>query len=81
MSRRLRNYLCRLVVIEEPISVFQLADQQAKKHERQTTTPHISNLNYDPQLSGRILYFVEEEPLTIGNGKDEGVKVVLKGPR
>ena len=43
--------------------------------------PHISNLNYDPQLSGRILYFVEEEALTIGNGKEEGVKAVLKGPR
>lgn len=30
-----------------------------EKHEKQRNTPHLINLNQDPQLSGMVLHFLE----------------------
>ena len=45
------------------------------------TTPHIYNINVDPQLSGRIVHILDKSETQVGNGKnkDEG-EIVMIGP-
>ncbi|OWF37465.1 Kinesin-like protein KLP6 [Mizuhopecten yessoensis] len=49
--------------------------------EKKKTTPHLYNLNQDPQLSGRIVHFLEGENITIGSCAAEGdVNIRIVGP-
>ena len=47
------------------------------------TTPHLYNINYDPQLSGRIVHILDKAETQIGNGKnkeDQSGEIVMIGP-
>lgn len=49
--------------------------------EKKKTTPHIYNLNQDPQLSGRIVHFLEGDNKLIGSSGSEGeVGIRIVGP-
>ncbi|XP_069121894.1 kinesin-like protein KIF28P [Argopecten irradians] len=49
--------------------------------EKKKTTPHIYNLNQDPQLSGRIVHFLEGDNILIGSSGSEGeVGIRIVGP-
>ncbi|XP_071941853.1 kinesin-like protein KIF28P [Antedon mediterranea] len=53
--------------------------EQAKKEERKTT-PHISNLNIDNQLSGMIVHIIREGTLKVGSSKaSPPADIVLSG--
>ena len=53
----------------------------SKVNERRKTIPHVYNLNFDAQLSGRIVQFVDEDRETVGNPKGDKTDIVLNGPR
>ena len=45
------------------------------------TTPHIYNINFDPQLSGRIVHILDKADTQIGNGKNKDqAEIVMIGP-
>ena len=45
------------------------------------TTPHIYNINFDPQLSGRIVHILDKPETQIGNGKNKDEsEIVMIGP-
>merc|ERR1740137_253115 len=47
---------------------------------KQQSVAHIANLNYDTQLSGKILHFIDTEQKTIGNQRGQSSDIVLMGP-
>jgi len=47
---------------------------------KQQSVAHIANLNYDTQLSGKILHFIDTEQKTIGNQRGQCSDIVLMGP-
>ena len=49
--------------------------------ERKKKEPHIYNLNFDPQLTGKIVHFISGEQVTIGTNKGDPSDIVLMGPR
>ena len=53
----------------------------SEQNKKRKTVPHLYNLNFDPQLSGRIVYFVEAGKVTVGNSKGEPCAITLMGPR
>ncbi|KAK2143188.1 hypothetical protein LSH36_870g00010 [Paralvinella palmiformis] len=48
--------------------------------ERKKKEPHIYNLNFDPQLTGKIVHFISGEQVTIGTNKGDPSDIVLMGP-
>ncbi|XP_064643927.1 kinesin-like protein KIF28 isoform X2 [Lineus longissimus] len=54
-----------------------LLEEQLKKKK---TVPHISNLNFDPQLSGHIVHFAEGSRRITGKRSDDSNDIVLMGP-
>ena len=51
---------------------------QAKK-----TTPHIFNMNFDPQLSGRIVHILDKKETQIGNRRraaNRDADIIMIGP-
>ena len=57
------------------------ADDLQRIMKAKKTTPHIYNINFDPQLSGRIVHILDKPETQVGNGKnkDEG-EIVMIGP-
>ena len=57
------------------------ADDLQRIMKAKKTTPHIYNINFDPQLSGRIVHILDKAETQVGNGKnkDEG-EIVMIGP-
>ncbi len=53
------------------------AKQAAKEKEEH---PHIYNLNFDPQLSGKIVHILKKKETTIGNRKGADVDICMVGP-
>ncbi|GAB1603468.1 hypothetical protein Ahia01_000628100 [Argonauta hians] len=45
---------------------------------KKKSVAHIYNLNMDPQLTGHVIYFLEDPPITVG--KSETNRICLKGP-
>ncbi|KFM80374.1 Kinesin-like protein KLP6, partial [Stegodyphus mimosarum] len=57
----------------------QKADEnRAKLEELKKQHPHLSNLNFDPQLSGKILHILHKGANTIG--KEDNSDILLLGP-
>ena len=56
-------------------------EQEAEEEEKRT--PHLSNLNEDPALSGKLLHMIQKGRHTLGNNKDPHTQpdIVLNGPR
>ena len=44
------------------------------------TKPHLYNLNFDPQLNGRIIHILEKPETEIGNKKGKESDIVMVGP-
>ena len=44
------------------------------------TKPHLYNLNFDPQLSGRIIHILEKPETEIGNRKGKESDICMVGP-
>ncbi|CAH1773103.1 unnamed protein product [Owenia fusiformis] len=67
---------------EEKLKAFQEGHVPvvSETNEKKKTTPHIYNLNFDPQLSGRIVYFTELPENKIGSKKGDPSDIVLAGP-
>ena len=59
---------------------FLLQDAMNEAAEKKKKVSHIYNLNVDPQLSGKVVHFVEGSK-KIGTKKGENVDIVLVGPR
>ena len=60
---------------------FQLVQDMNEIMERRNKEPHIYNLNFDPQLTGKIVHFISGEQVTIGNNKGDPCDIALMGPR
>ena len=55
-------------------------EQEAEEEEKRT--PHLSNLNEDPALSGKLLHMIKKGRSVLGNSKDGSQPdIVLNGPR
>ncbi|TRY68620.1 hypothetical protein TCAL_12159 [Tigriopus californicus] len=52
---------------------------RTKIDEKKKTVPHLYNLNVDPQLSGRIVHFVEKDSTEIGNQKGQTSDICMVG--
>ena len=48
--------------------------------EEKKTKPHIFNLNFDPQLSGKIVHILSKASTEIGNRKGHESDVCMIGP-
>ena len=51
-----------------------------KTLEQSKTNPHIVNLNYDPQLSGKIIHIMKKSSTEIGNRKGHESDICMIGP-
>lgn len=58
---------------------FQGIDEIAEREKRRKTEAHLYNVNFDPQLSGKIVHFVSQPKVTVGKGDSSDIK--LMGPR
>ncbi|XP_013392684.1 kinesin-like protein KIF28P [Lingula anatina] len=76
MEEMKKAYEDKLRESQEDSKASSLSDTQAKKQ----TVPHLSNLNFDPQLTGKIVYFIDGDTKTVGNKKGEQSDIVLAGP-
>ncbi|RWS14549.1 kinesin-like protein KIF28P, partial [Dinothrombium tinctorium] len=54
-------------------------DEKALKEDEKRLNPHLSNLNFDEQLSGKIVHIIKPGSNTIG--KADSCDIVLYGPR
>ncbi|KAK2174001.1 hypothetical protein NP493_836g01049 [Ridgeia piscesae] len=54
--------------------------RQIESNKKRKTVAHIYNLNFDPQLSGRIVHFIEGDHVTVGNQKGDPCNITLMGP-
>lgn len=52
---------------------------RTKIDEKKKTVPHLYNLNVDPQLSGRIVHFIEKDSTEIGNQKGQTSDICMVG--
>lgn len=52
---------------------------RARLEEMKKQHPHLSNLNFDPQLSGKIVHILKRGANIIG--KEDNVDILLLGPR
>ena len=52
----------------------------AKIMEDKKTKPHLFNLNFDPQLSGRIVHILDKSCTEVGNRKGHESDVLMVGP-
>ena len=48
--------------------------------EEKKTKPHLFNLNFDPQLSGRLVHIFQKENTEIGNTKGKESDICMVGP-
>ena len=65
-------------------------EQKAKEHhqdgvlaqimEEKKSKPHLFNLNFDPQLSGRLVHIFQKSELEIGNKKGKESDICMIGP-
>ena len=65
-------------------------EQKAKEHhqdgvlaqimEEKKSKPHLFNLNFDPQLSGRLVHIFQKSELEIGNKKGKESDICMVGP-
>ncbi|ELU02132.1 hypothetical protein CAPTEDRAFT_196619 [Capitella teleta] len=53
-------------------------DEIAEREKRRKTEAHLYNVNFDPQLSGKIVHFVSQPKVTVGKGDSSDIK--LMGP-
>ena len=71
---------------EEKLKAAQLAgkstgdDMLQKIMKDKQTKPHLYNLNFDPQLSGRIIHILEKPETEIGNRKGKESDICMVGP-
>ena len=66
------------------------SEQKAKEHhqdgalakimEEKKSKPHLFNLNFDPQLSGRLVHIFQKHELEIGNKKGKESDICMVGP-
>lgn len=63
------------------ISSFIPKEAFTEMTEKKKSTPHICNVNFDPQLSGKMCQFIEADKVTVGNSKGDPSDIVLSGPR
>ena len=63
--------------------LFQEAQMKEKEEqELEKVIPHLSNLNEDPALEGRIVHWIKIGTWTIGNGKqDSNPAIIISGPK
>ena len=56
-------------------------EQEAEEEEKRT--PHLSNLNEDPALCGKLLHMIRKGKSLLGNNKDasQQPEIILNGPR
>ncbi len=52
----------------------------ARVMEEKKTKPHLFNLNFDPQLSGRIVHILQKPETEIGNRKGQESDICMVGP-
>ena len=76
-------YLSILIIFSKVWFVYlQIANSMTEIENKKKNTPHIYNLNMDPQLTGHIFYFFESTPILVGKAEDEANKnIQLMGPR
>merc|ERR1719481_2087167 len=48
--------------------------------EEKKSKPHLFNLNFDPQLSGRLVHIFQKEDVEIGNKKGKESDICMVGP-
>merc|ERR1719419_1702363 len=68
---------------EEKLKAYQESGGQASQEisqnqERRKKEIHLWNVNFDPQLSGKIVHFISEERVTVG--RDGECNIQLHGP-
>eukprot|EP00095_Tigriopus_kingsejongensis_P011917 maker-scaffold507_size152468-snap-gene-0.36 protein:Tk11917 transcript:maker-scaffold507_size152468-snap-gene-0.36-mRNA-1 annotation:"kinesin-like protein kif28p-like" len=59
---------------------MQVDQTRAKTEEMKKIKAHIYNLNMDPQLSGRLVHFIEKDATEIGNQKGHESDICMIGP-
>ena len=52
----------------------------SKIMEEKKTKPHLFNLNFDPQLSGRLVHIFQKSDTEIGNKKGKESDICMVGP-
>ena len=70
---------------EEKLKAAQLAknpgdDMLQKIMKDKQTKPHLFNLNFDPQLNGRIIHILEKPATEVGNRKGKESDICMVGP-
>ena len=71
---------------EEKLKAAQLAGKNSgdamlqKIMKDKQTKAHLYNLNFDPQLSGRIIHILEKPETEVGNRKGKESDILMVGP-
>jgi hypothetical protein len=71
---------------EEKLKAAQLANKNPgdemlqKILKDKATKPHLYNLNFDPQLNGRIIHILEKPETEVGNRKGKESDICMVGP-
>ena len=71
---------------EEKLKAAQLAGKNSgdemlqKIMKDKQTKPHLYNLNFDPQLNGRIIHILEKPETEVGNRKGKESDICMVGP-
>ena len=52
--------------------------QQLNKEKK--NNPHLYNLNFDPQLNGKIIHILKKQETEIGNRKGSDSDICMIGP-
>ena len=73
-------------VAESDMRFAEANREQRERSEKVTKTPHLTNLNEDPQLSGMVTYFLDGEPgetgeipITVGTSEAEPQPTIVLG--
>ena len=70
---------------EEKIKAAHAANQAQKSaidtlNQEKKTKPHIYNLNFDPQLSGKIVHILQKAETELGNSRGKESDICIIGP-
>ena len=81
MAEMAKSYEQKLKEAQAKASAAGGGDDLQRIMKAKKTTPHIYNINFDPQLSGRIVHILDKAETQVGNGKnkDDG-EIVMIGP-
>ena len=75
-----KSWQQRLELTRKEMEEMVRREKEAEEEEKKI--PHLSNLNEDPALSGKLCHVLKGKTISVGNAKD-GIKadITLNGPR